>query len=121
MGAPRLSLKRKGYDAAVIGQWRLRSHEKEETDTMAKKTDTAQLQVEQATQDGIRMIVKRHLDAEHCAGVSKKAKRHLDKLHPKQLTVDAARGGLLRRGRDGQGNRLVIDGSTCGLRRKLRL
>jgi len=57
---------------------------------MAKETNIKQLEVEQASQDAILMVVRGHLDAEHCAPMWREARRHLKRLRPKLLTVDAA-------------------------------
>ncbi|UCD51290.1 MAG: MlaE family lipid ABC transporter permease subunit [Phycisphaerales bacterium] len=57
---------------------------------MAKKADATRLQVEEPTKDGIRMVVQGRLDADHCAPMWKEARRSLEKLRPKTLTVDAA-------------------------------
>jgi phospholipid/cholesterol/gamma-HCH transport system permease protein len=55
-----------------------------------KQANPVQLQVEKAAKDGVRMVVRGRLDADHCVAMWKEARRSLEKLRPKRLTVDAA-------------------------------
>jgi len=55
-----------------------------------KQANPVQLQVEKAAKGRVRMVVRGRLDAERCAAMWKDARRSLEKLRPKRLTVDAA-------------------------------